>query len=207
MSTILFLLYNDEDISAFQHPNIIPLKLNQTEYFESEAFRMLEYVPDADNIGLITPSIFKKVPGLTLEKLFELKPDPISKLLLWLPNISGDVLGEQYHGPNYTVLMMWLLEELKISTSVIGKSQGFYSNLWIAKRDFFMDYLKLAKRAIEVIDNAPPHIKYILTSNPKYPGKLLGTGVLEKRFKKSHYPWQPFLIERLICIFAHLVTA
>jgi hypothetical protein len=207
MKTILFLLYNDEDIRAFNHPGVVPLKLNQSEYFESEVFRMLEDVPEADNIGLITPSIFKKVPGITLERLFELKPDPISKLLLWLPHIPTDILGERYHGTNYTCLMLWLLEELKISTDIIGKYQGFYSNLWVAKRDFFVEYLKLAKRAITVIDNAPPHIKYLLASNPNYPGNLVRTGILEKRFGKPYYPWQPFLMERLICVYAHIVTA
>jgi hypothetical protein len=64
--------------------------------------------------------------------------------------------------------------------------------------------LKLAKRAIAIIDNAPPHIKYLLASDSRYDGKLLRTGVLEKRFGKPYYPWQPFLMERLICVYTFI---
>jgi hypothetical protein len=61
----------------------------------------------------------------------------------------------------------------------------------------------LAKRAIKALDGATGSIKQLLTTNPNYPGKLLGTGVLERRFGKSYYPWQPFLMERLICAYSH----
>ena len=77
MSTKLFLLYNDENISEYLHPDIIPLKLNQTPYFESEAFRMLDDLPNAENIGFLTPSAKRKIKDFSIEKILKLNPDPI----------------------------------------------------------------------------------------------------------------------------------
>ncbi len=209
MKTKIFLAYHDEDISAFNHPDIIPIKLEQSEYFESEIFRMLtpDMIPEADNIGIITPSLFKKVPSLNLETLFTQNPKPFTKLLLWLEHEPCDSLATRCHGQMYMVINIWLLQQLNLPLNVINKYKGFYSNMWITKRELFLEYLALAKQAIRHLDSPPPHIEYALKTNPLYPGKLLGTGILEKRFKKSYYPWQPFLLERLICLFAHLKQA
>jgi hypothetical protein len=209
MSTKIFLAYYDEDISEYNHPNIIPIKLNQTEYFESEIFRMItpSMIPNVDNIGMITPSFFKKVPGVTLDSLFNKVPNPFTKLLLWREHIPCDFLATQCHGEMYMVIMSWLLKELNIPISIINRYKGFYCNMWITKREIFLEYLELAKKAIKCIDSAPPNIKLALSTDPNYNGKLKETGILEKRFGKSYYPWQPFIMERLICAFAYTKQA
>jgi hypothetical protein len=209
MSTKIFLAYNDEDITEFTHPDIIPIKLNQTEYFESELLRMLTpyMIPQADNIGMITPSLFKKVPGITIESLFISNPDPFSKLAVPRHNIPCDILAKHYHGHMYMIIMIWLLENLEVPLSVINRYNGFYCNMWITKRELFLEYLELAKKAIKLLDSPPPHIQYALLTDPNYKGKLIGTGILEQRFKKKYYPWQPFIMERLICVFAYVKEA
>jgi hypothetical protein len=209
MTTKIFLPYYHEDISEFNHPDIIPIKLDQTEYFESEIFRMLtpDMIPNADNIGIITPSFFKKVPGLTLNSLFNKQPNPFTKLVLWMEHIPCDILTIQYHGNAYMVIMPWLLQQLNIPVNIINKYKAFYCNMWITKRQVFLEYLDLAKKAIKCIDSAPPNIKLALSTDPKYNGKLKGSGILEKRFGKSYYPWQPFIMERLICAFAYTKEA
>lgn len=206
MTTKIFLAYHNEDISQFNHPDIIPIKLDQTEYFESEIFRMLtpDMIPDADYIGLITPSIFRKVPSLTIETLFTQKPDPFAKLSLWLPDALCDSIAVKYHGQMYMVIYLWLLEQLNIPMTIVNKYTAFYCNMWITKRPIFLEYLSLAKQAIKCLDSPPPHIQYALKTDSLYPGRLIGTGILEKRFGKPYYPWQPFIMERLICAFAYL---
>ena len=206
MITKIFLAYNDENISRFNHPDIIPVKLNQTEYFESEIFRMLtpDMIPEADNIGIITPSLFKKVPGITIESLFKQSPEQFTKLLLWLEELPSDTLSVQCHGQMYMVINLWLFEQLKFPLNIVNKFKGFYCNFWITKRSLFLEYLEVAKRAIKFLDSPPPHIQQALATDPLYSGKLTGTGILEKRFGKHYYPWQPFIMERLICAFAHL---
>lgn len=206
MTTKIFLAYNNEDISEFNHPDIIPIKLDQTEYFESEIFRMLtpDMIPEADYIGLITPSIFRKVPSLNLESLFTQNPNPFAKLSLWLPDALCDSIAVKYHGQMYMVMYLWLLEQLNIPLTIVNKYTAFYSNMWITKRSIFLEYLQLAKQAIKCLDSPPPHIKYALLTDSLYRGKLIGTGILEERFGKPYYPWQPFIFERLICAFAYL---
>jgi hypothetical protein len=206
MTTKIFLAYHDEDITQYNHPNIIPIKLDQTEYFESEIFRMLtpDMIPKADNIGIITPSLLKKIPGMTVDALFSTNPNPFTKLVLWMEHIPCDMIALKYHGQMYMVIMVWLLEKLGISLNIVNRYKGFYCNMWITKREIFLEYLDIAKRAIKYLDSPPPHIQFALFTDPNYIGKLNGTGILEKRFKKSYYPWQPFILERLICAFAHV---
>ena len=57
----LYLLYSYENISSYLHNDIIPLKLDQTEFFESEAFRMLNEsnLVQSDYIGFISPFVLE----------------------------------------------------------------------------------------------------------------------------------------------------
>ena len=204
-STKIFLLYNDEDISAFNHPDIIPVKLNQSEYFESEFFRMIEPadIPNADNIGIITPSLFNKCKGITLNELFMKTPNPyIVKLYPTTEPCENHATG--YHGIFFIVLWSWILEQYNISYLNFNEYPAFFSNLWITKRDLFIEYLGFAKNIMKLIDNAPQRIKEVLETNPNYGHAKISTNVLELRFGKPYYPWQPFLMERLICLFIHL---
>jgi hypothetical protein len=204
-STKIFLLYNDEDISVFNHPDIIPIKLNQTEYFESEFFRMIEAedVPNADNIGIITPSLFKKCKDITLDTLFKMRPTPYI-VKLFTTNEPCENNATMYHGIFFVVLWSWILEQYDISYLNFNEYPAFFSNLWITRRDLFIEYLAFAKNTMNLIDKAPLRIKEVLETNPHYGDAKISTEILELRFGKSYYPWQPFLMERLICLFIHL---
>jgi hypothetical protein len=201
----IFLLYNDEDISAFNHPDIIPVKLNQTEYFESEFFRMIkpEDVPDVDNIGIITPSLFKKCNGITLDTLLKMRPNPYI-VKLYPTNEPCENNATLYHGIFFIVLWSWILEQYDISYLNFNEYAVFFSNLWITRRDLFIEYLTFAKNTMNLIDNAPLRIKEVLETDPNYYLGKIGKNTLELRFEKPYYPWQPFLMERLICLFIHL---
>jgi hypothetical protein len=201
----IFLLYNDEDISAFNHPDIIPVKLNQSKYFESEFFRMIEpeNIPDVENIGIITPSLFKKCRGITLDSLLKMRPNP-HIVKLYSMNEPCENQATHYHGVFFMVLWCWILEQYDISYLNFNEYAGFYSNLWITRRDLFIEYLSFAKNTMKLIDNAPLRIKEILETNPNYGQAKISKSVLELRFGKPYYPWEPFLIERLICLFIHL---
>ena len=204
-TTKIFLLYHEEDISIFNHPDIIPVKLNQTEYFESEFFRMIhpEDIPNVDNIGIITPSLFKKCKDITLDRLFEMRPNPhIVKLFPTSEPCENNATG--YHGIFFVVLWSWILEQYDISYLNFNEYPCFFSNLWITKRNLFIEYLAFAKNTMNLIDNAPLRIKEVLETNPNYRDSKLSREILELRFGKSYYPWQPFLMERLICLFIHL---
>lgn len=204
MTYKLYLLYHDEDITNFHHPDIIPVKLNQTVYFESEFFRMLDIskIPDADTIGIITPTIEKK----TKKSLSEF----LSICELPIPHIQSFVhheirendmldLAVASHGEEFFTVWNYLLHSLHLKYE--HGCQGFYSNTWIAPRNIFIEYVTIAKNAIQILDNSPKFIKDKLYSNSKY---KIPTLKMMEVFKLSYYPLHPFIMERLICIFAHL---
>jgi hypothetical protein len=99
-----------------------------------------------------------------------------------------------------------MLDQLDLKWT-INKYKVFYCNFWITNRETFIEYLAFAKKVISLFDNAPPHIKELLNTDPKYKGKLIGTGILEKRFGKPYYTWQPFILERVVCLFDYIKTA
>jgi hypothetical protein len=213
-NTVLFLLYNDENISEFEKiSEVIPIKLNQNHYFESEFFRMFEeknfsQIQDIDNIGIITPSFYKKIQK-SIPELLLLNPNPIKKLFLLKTKMNYYDHGIYTHGKNFKIIWDWLVLKLNINFKKIKKNKksvGFYSNLWIAKKSFFLKYIEFAKKSMELLDNAPENIKKLLHSNSNYPGNLLKEGKLIEKFGYNWYPMHPFIMERLICLFSDIYS-
>ena len=205
MTLKLFLLYNDEDISLLVHPNIIPLKLAQTPYFESEAFRMLDpaTLPDVDNIGFITPSLFKS--QRTISNILNDCTQPLTEIYSILPSQHFPPMHtlEQalsYHGIPFYQLWVWLL--FKLETHADAPIASFYRNFWVAPRQFVCDYLIYAKQAINILDN-PGHMHDLLFSNSRYDDGKLTTNQCIAKFQKPYYTFHTFLMERLICVFAY----
>jgi hypothetical protein len=206
MTTKLFLLYSNEDISKYAHPDVIPLKLDQTHYFESEAFRMLKNLPNVENIGFLTPSSKHKIKDFSIEKLLKLNPDPI--VFLYGGGIHKYVPTEKQavesHGEKFLTIWKYVLDKHLISHSVMNTYCAGFSNLWIAKRDFVVEYLKFAKTTMFFLDNSPEQIKKIIFSDSEYPGLLIKTNVLQEKFGFNYYPYHPFIMERLISLFTRL---
>jgi hypothetical protein len=203
-STIIYLLYNDEDISRFSHPQIIPLKIKtQNEFFESEAFREITTLPDVKNIGFITPAFFRK-QKLTLDELF------IKIGSNRLPHTIGLVEAEEnrlafltkFHGENFIKIWRWLITELGYSAHINDDFKGFSANMWVSNREFVHNFIKVARKAMDLCENAPNHIKELLYSDTHYNGSIKHK-CLEK-FGVPHYPFHPFIIENLPCFLAHL---
>lgn len=204
MSFKIFLLYSNEDISEYEHPDIIPIKLNQTLFFESEFFRMIQIddIPQVDTLGIITPA-FSKKSTISFQDLLELcktKPKQIKGFIQWATPIQ-DLLDYSVgaHGTNFLIVWNWLLYSLSLSYT--KGCPGFFANTWIGPRDLFLEYVKIAKQAIESMENAPQYIQDKLHSNAGYktPSKETQDNIL----KRDYYTYHCFLMERLICVFAH----
>jgi hypothetical protein len=161
-----------------------------------------DIVPDADQVGFIVPSLFRKSRYKTLDKLFTINiHNGFYKLLP--TNDICDAYFIKHHGENAYKLWLWMLEQLDLKWT-LNKYNVFYCNCWITNRETFIEFLTFVKKVILLFDNAPQHIKELLNTDPNYKGKLIGTGILEKRFGKPHYPWQPFILERVVCLFDYI---
>jgi hypothetical protein len=203
-NTILYLLYNDEDISAFTHRQVIPLQIKaQNEYFESQAFREIGVLPDVENIGFITPSFFRK-QKLTLDELFlKVGNGPLHRTL-GLVEAEDNRLAflTKFHGENFITIWRWLISELGYKDHINTDFKGFAANTWVSNRAFVVNFIKVARRAMDLCDNAPPHIKELLYSDTHYNGSVKHK--MQAKFGIPHYPFHPFILENLACFLAHL---
>jgi len=201
----IYLLYNTENIDEYlTDPRIFPLKLEpQGEFFESEAFRMLNIsdIPsEIEYIGFITPSFFRKT-RLTLK---DIAPPQNRKNIraFWAKRNGGESYidqGARYHGAIFRRIWDWLIENLGYnSEGITYKQYHIWSNMWILSRGNFEIYLEIAKKAVNLLDNAPPHIKSLLFSDALYYEGKLSSDRLLKLCGTQHYPFHPFIMERLI---------
>jgi hypothetical protein len=203
-NTVLYLLYNDEDISAFRHSQVIPLKINaQNEYFESQAFREIGLLPDVENIGFITPSFFRK-QKLTLDELLLKVGGGRLQKTIGLVEAEDNRLAflTKFHGENFIKIWRWLISELGYKDHVNDDFKGFAANMWISNKEFVVNFIRVARRAMDLCDNAPPHIKELLYSDTHYNGSVKHK--MLAKFGIPHYPFHPFILENLACFMAHL---
>jgi hypothetical protein len=202
--TKIFLLYNDEDISQYQHPDVIPYKIvNQTVYFESQAFAEITNLPDATNIGFITPSFLKK-QKLTIKQVFDKSNKAELKSTYFLVDGPDNRIQAmtKFHGPTFKKIWNWLLSELGYQEYVDADFFGGSSNMWIARREFVEKFLDKLKQAILICDNAPEEMRKLLYSDPRYEGNI--KHLMFKKFGIPHYPYHPFIMENLIALFTYL---
>lgn len=204
-----FMPYYDEPIYTTYGPYyhfIKPLHLDPpTVYFESEAFCYIRSVPDTDYVGILTFAFSRKT-NHNLEQLItrlNVLCDGNQKdiIALYCPN-RGELLSfaTRTHGTAFLTLWKYILTQLNMVSSEIPNA--FYSNLWVMKRKYFLEYLELAQTVIQSLNSAPPEIKLLLYSNANYRGKISKPNLIE-RINLPYYPYHPFLLERLVCLFAH----
>jgi len=209
--TKIFLLYSHEDISRFQHEDIIPLKLNQGPYLESEAFPMLSYtdLPKCDAIGFITPKSFN---NLLISNNFELFMKytlqvEIKEITSFF-NFDGHTLdhGVTSHGERFRKIWNYLSEKLTYKVDYAFREVPvFFRNAWVAPRSQVVGYLYFAKEAIRIMDNAEPEIRDLLYSDPYYAdGKISKADCLDI-FGVPHYTYHPFIMELLICLYKYML--
>ena len=208
--TKIFLLFNNEDIEQYKHEHIIPLKLDQTVYFESEVFRMLSNkdLPDSDNIGFMTVKgiqnilNYKNTNFSNFMQSLQINIQNITRLSNTESNLNRAV---NYHGKTYSVLWDYLSNELGVQHKYeYSKVITFFNNCWYAPKKIVCGYLLFAKKAFRIFDDCPEDIRNLLFSDSRYDGILKGEGCM-KKFGIPHYPFHPFIFERLICLYKYLI--
>ena len=209
--TKIFLLYSREDISRFQHEDVIPLKLDQGPYLESEAFRMLSYsdLPKCDAIGFITPKSFD---NLLLSNNFELFMK--YTLQVEIKEITSVFDFDAYtlehgvtsHGETFRQIWNYVSEKLSYKVDYAFKDVPvFFRNAWVGPRSQVIGFLYFAKEAIRIMDTAP-EIQDLLYSDPSYAeGKMSKADCIAK-FGVPHYTYHPFIMEMIICLYKYMLA-
>lgn len=201
---VYYLFYSDEDISAFEHPNIIPIQLQPgTIFFESQGYLNIGIIPDAQYIGFITPSLFYKTHIQNVEELFQIRTEPstIYGFVFNYENCLSDTIKN--HGDTFKTLWEYMIEELGYSEHLQTDFMNCYCNMWIAESAIVKRFLECIKRAAGILTDASGEIRTLLNSDSLYEGKIPSSVLLEK-FGFPHYTYHTFVLERLIGFFATL---
>jgi hypothetical protein len=204
-NTRIYLLYNNEKIDEYlSDPRIFPLKLEpQGKFFESEAFRMLNMsdIPsEIDYIGFTTPSFFRKSGKRLGDIVVPKSPFSITSCSNMIRSDKSYMhLAMEYHGDTFKTIWDWLISELGYNpVNIHYGSIHIYCNMWVLSRDTFNIFLPIAKKAVKLLDNAPPSIDKLLFMDSTYDGRLSKDKLIEL-CGVPYYPYHPFIMERLIC--------
>jgi hypothetical protein len=189
-------------------PRIYPIQLTpQTVYFESDGFRKLsiESIPnEIEYIGFITPSFKRKSKNKPLTSFCHSGEDNMV-IGVYVPSISHNYIdfAQQAH-PNFRVLWEWLIHNMSVlAYNYSYKNIHMYSNMWLMKREAAIKAIRFICKGISILESAPKNVRSMLYTNTFYGGKIPSKQLLEK-FGVPHYPYHPFLLERLIIFFCDI---
>jgi hypothetical protein len=158
-------------------------------------------IPDSiEYVGFITPSFFRK-SGLTLQQITPPSHDLTIRKFVGAPYDTTETyieFAEKHHGPTFRYIWEWLIRGLGYNPYNMRYTvTHMYCNMWILSRKNVEIFLDIAKKAIHILDNAPPYIRNLLFTNSNYDGRL-NKESLQSLCSTEHYPFHPFIMERLI---------
>jgi len=205
-STHYFLFYYNEDIRAFRHPNITPVRLNEenTVFFESRGFLQIDTnsIPATDNIGFLTPSMFRKSRVRSINDLFKI---PIAEnTIVGFYNLINNTLqrAKLFHSPTFIYLWNNILRKMNYEAFENREFRSSFSNLWVTKRAIAIDYIHFIRSVINTIKDMTGKEKTIMCSKIDYTSGRLSSEVLKQRTGYPHYTYHAFLCERMIGAYA-----
>ena len=205
-TTHYFLFYYNEDIRAFRHPNITPVRLNEENavFFESRGFLQIDInsIPVTDNIGFLTPSMFRKSRVRSINDLFKI---PIAEnTIVGFYSLINNTLqnAKQFHSPTFIHLWKNILTRMNYAAFENREFRCSFSNLWVTKRAIAIDYIHFIRSVINTIKNTTGKEKTLIFSKIDYTTGRLSSEVLKQRTGYPHYTYHAFLCERMIGAYA-----
>lgn len=112
---------------------------------------------------------------------------------------SRDIIKASYRKTPITPPKLPTLDKLSLDISDIDKIVPFYSNYWICKPSVLKSFLLWAKEVKDIMDSDTNinENSYYKANSPSF----------IPIFNRPFMTWHPFLMERMICIYAYLVKA
>ena len=221
-NVLLYIVYHD-DVSKKRtekyekEPWASLLHIPSTKYLESQAYRILkdreDEWKDKEFVGVIKYSFEEKTSAFDFATICE--------------SINADVIafvGGESHSPDTQGVSMiktarrchqyfptiWAhilvarlgLDENKVFSDDIP---AFYSNFWIARTPLFREYVRIYAIVQDVMEN-DELIRPILYQNAAY-FQHIEKETLVNIMGVPHYPYHPFVMERLPCLVFWLLGA
>lgn len=159
---------------------------------------------------------FDYVGTISWKASMKIKMPDIDKLSVFLDNNKNnyDVAAfyfidmnmidrTNYYHPKFKVLWIKILTKLGYSLEQIlnNNIKGFYCNYWITTPKLMLEYIQFFKKVKNVINNYQD-IQDDLWSDSKFQSTtLLTPEQCMQKFGIPHYPYHPFIYERIPCIY------
>lgn len=190
-----------------------PFELPQDKYFESSIFRvgpsareLFGEGDDAGWVGHLTYSYGAKIGDYDFVKLINqvdaggwdvvgLRPAPTHNLYDF---------ADTWH-PGFMRIWERLVELLGYGDyRQYGVPAAFYCNYWLMRRELYDKYRGVATRAMELLDS-DEMLREWAYGDSSYRGTLerLPDSKLVEMCGRPYYTFHPFVMERLVCFFAH----
>lgn len=134
-------------------------------------------------------------PDLFLQELIKHKPDAMS----FQRHIPHDpiMVADCFH-PGFKKHFEYIMKQIGFDWQPTHLGNVFYCNYFVAKSEIYQDYVKtMLIPAMEVMKNMPE-----LWNDSRYPHAL--PKHLADKFGITHYPYHPFICERMFSWYAHL---
>jgi len=157
---------------------------------------------------------FDYVGTISWKASFKVKMPDIDKLSAFLDKNKYDVAAfyyidmnmidrTTYYHPKFRTLWIKILLKLGYSIDQILNTdvKGFYCNYWITTPKLMLDYINFFKKVKDVINNYQD-IQEDIWSDAKFQSTtLLTPEQCLQKFGIPHYPYHPFIYERIPCVY------
>lgn len=145
--------------------------------------------------NIANKSVNEFTPALFEIELLKGKPDAMS-FQRHMPHDPVRV-ANGFH-PNFSKYFQHIMNQIGYKWNHSLFLDVFYCNYFVAKSELYEKYvIEMLSPAIDVMQEMPE-----LFNNSQYPHKLPAD--LKQKFGIDHYPYHPFICERMFSYFAHL---
>lgn len=213
----MYIVYHDEasqreaeHIAASFSDWIIPIKLQNGKYMESEVFHDLQQREHewghADYIGILKHSFMAKTPFYDFKELVaRYSQHDVFTFVNGQEHNHKNlpmIISAAWSHPLFHVIWYHLLSQMGFSVTQMFTQHipGFYSNFWIAKRSFFQKYLAFFEHARFLMDT-DTYLHQLLFQNASYEHSKLAVQQHMNIAGVPHPTYHCFIAERLACLF------
>jgi hypothetical protein len=179
-----------------------PVYLPQNKYYEGWTMAGDWSNLKADWVGHITYSYKTKIPAFDFEKVVEWYSETVDVIGLFKcsSTVNMYVKTEKHHKG---FMRIWTRLIHLLGYGDVRKYPEpieFYRNYWIMRKELFLKYSEVVKRAMELMEEDD-----VLREWANEDSSYVGNNSTEVLLEVSGYPYytfHSFIIERLVCFFA-----
>jgi hypothetical protein len=186
-NSVIKKLIENNSHHGFNYFGVVSWKLREKILITKTSWRNHRNIANLSN-NQFTPSDFER-------HLFSVKPDVMS--FQRHPGHDTVSFADTFH-PGFSKYFREIMEKIGYHWKPTSFNDVFYCNYFVAKSPWYERYVtEMLAPAMEVMKQMPELMK-----NSRYPHSLPDD--LQKKFGITHYPYHPFLCERMFSYYAHI---